>query len=354
MAERDLDRLRSLAAAQVAGEGPALLARAVEEARRRVHAELVELAAEALRAEVLQPRGSGPLPAAAPDPAATPDPEPAPGSDDAPDPAAAGTAWYVYCVVAGGFSAPDGEPGIDAGHELQTIEHQGLAAVVSRVPLEEFDEQPLRERLSDMHWLERTVRSHERVVETVARQATAIPMRLCSVYRRADGVRAMLAREGASLRAALDRLAGTSEWGVKGFALADPTPAAAAAPAATTLENASRETEGTAYLQQRLRSRQRRAETDANRDRACRLVHEALAALALESRVNPVQRPELSGRDEPMVLNTAYLVRDADLSAFRSELERSAREAGAAGLQLELTGPWPPYNFVPDAIASSR
>ncbi|HET9124460.1 MAG TPA: GvpL/GvpF family gas vesicle protein [Solirubrobacteraceae bacterium] len=338
MAERDLDRLRSLAAAQVAGEGPALLAGAVEEARRRVHAELVELAAEALRAEVLQPHGSGPLPAAAAD------------EEGAEGPGDTGTAWYVYCVVGSGFSAPAGEPGIDPGHELQTIEHQGLAAVVSRVPLGEFDEQPLRERLSDMHWLERTVRSHERVVETVARQATAIPMRLCSVYRRADGVRAMLAREGASLRAALDRLAGTSEWGVKGFALADLPPAAAA----TTLENASRETEGTAYLQQRLRSRQRRAETDANRDRACRLAHEALAALALESRVNPVQRQELSGRDEPMVLNTAYLVRDADLTAFRSELERSAREAGAAGLELELTGPWPPYNFVPDAIAGSR
>jgi hypothetical protein len=354
--ERDLNRLRSLAAAQVAGEGPALLAQAVEEARRRVHAELVELAAEALRTEVLRPRQPTAVPKAAPDPqhapapGDAPDPQHAPAPGDAPDPEDTGTAWYVYCVVAAGCSAPDAEPGIDAGHALQTIEHEGLAAVVSRVPLGEFDEQPLRDRLSDIHWLERTVRSHERVVETVARRATAIPMRLCSVYRRADGVRAMLARERTSLRGALDRLTGTSEWGVKGFALADAPGAAAVA----TLETASREAEGTAYLQQRLRSRQHRAETEANRDRVCRLVHEALTGLARESRVNPVQRQELSGRDEPMVLNTAYLVGDADLAAFRSELERWAGEAGPAGLELELTGPWPPYNFVPDAIASSR
>jgi hypothetical protein len=48
-----------------------------------------------------------------------------------------------------------------------------------------------------------------------------------------------------------------------------------------------------------------------------------------------------------MLLNAAYLV-DADrvgeLRALVAELED--RHA-AVGARIELTGPWPPYNFVP-------
>jgi hypothetical protein len=49
-----------------------------------------------------------------------------------------------------------------------------------------------------------------------------------------------------------------------------------------------------------------------------------------------------------MVLNAAYLVeaeRVGELREFATELEA---EHAALGASIELTGPWPPYNFVPD------
>lgn len=49
-----------------------------------------------------------------------------------------------------------------------------------------------------------------------------------------------------------------------------------------------------------------------------------------------------------MVLNAAYLVDDDRGGQFAQAV--AALDAGEPQLQLELTGPWPPYSFaVPDA-----
>ena len=66
----------------------------------------------------------------------------------------------------------------------------------------------------------------------------------------------------------------------------------------------------------------------------------------------PLQRPEVSGRDGDMVLNGVYLVADEDHERFHAELEVLEAEFGSLGVELELTGPWPAYNFVSGAIGA--
>ena len=57
-----------------------------------------------------------------------------------------------------------------------------------------------------------------------------------------------------------------------------------------------------------------------------------------------LQRPEVSCREEEMLLNGAYLV--SDRPWFEAELRELAGEYFDSGVELELMGPWPPYNFV--------
>ena len=42
----------------------------------------------------------------------------------------------------------------------------------------------------------------------------------------------------------------------------------------------------------------------------------------------------------------------ADRSRFEHALAGLARERQEEGIELELTGPWPPYNFVPEELGS--
>jgi hypothetical protein len=83
-------------------------------------------------------------------------------------------------------------------------------------------------------------------------------------------------------------------------------------------------------------------------------VHERLSHRAAEALVNPVQNPEVSGHVGDMLLNGVYLVPDADTDDFRAEAEGLGEEFGALGGSVELTGPWPPYNFVKGSIEAAR
>ena len=53
-----------------------------------------------------------------------------------------------------------------------------------------------------------------------------------------------------------------------------------------------------------------------------------------------------------MLFNAAYLV-TADPSAFEAVLEALAGDYRDRGIDFELTGPWPPYHFVPAELSSS-
>src|SRR5919197_1737576 len=117
-----------------------------------------------------------------------------------------GELLWVYCVLQAGDPSPS---------ELERVEAAGLAALVGRVRRAEFGEEPLRRNLNDLAWLERVARSHEAVLDRALATATIVPLRLCTLYEKEQGVREMLEREHDSLTAALEALAGRQEWGVK-------------------------------------------------------------------------------------------------------------------------------------------
>jgi Arc/MetJ-type ribon-helix-helix transcriptional regulator len=255
----------------------------------------------------------------------------------------------VYCVIGDDHEGvADDLPGVDPDQAVFIVHHRQLGAIVSRVPLAEFGEEPLREHLSDMEWLERTARRHEHVLEQTARGGTPIPMRLCSIYRDETGVREMLERESDALRQALVHLRDKAEWGVKAFADLDAVePEPAAEP--TGLGSG----DGAAYMQSRLTQRRRREEAWARMEEACEALHSELSGVAVEGITSVPHRPEVSGHELPMIFNASYLVADGDRDVFRRELARLGDDLAPLGIELEMTGPWPAYNFVPGAIGAA-
>jgi gas vesicle protein GvpL/GvpF len=257
-------------------------------------------------------------------------------------------ATYVYGVLAA--DEAKGLPmmnGIDRGHSVTTLASNGLAAIVSRVPLDEFDERRLRENLTEMSWVERVARRHEEVLEAAAGAVTVIPMRLCSIYRDDAGVRDMLERENGPMHAALEALRGKAEWGVKAFRL----PSASGAPRLEDVDTERPQT-GADYLERQRRARQRRERADEALDALCETIHSALTAIAARAVLLAPQRPEVSGHAGEMLLNGAYLVDAIRHEDFHATVGQLAHECGSQGIEVHLTGPWPAYNFVPDAIGA--
>ena len=254
-------------------------------------------------------------------------------SEAAPPPSAA---WYVYGVVSA-RTHPEGT-GIGS-RPVELVPEGNVAALVSAVPSEEFAEASLRERLNDRAWLERTAREHEETLERVLARTPVIPFRLCTVYESREHVAEFLSAHGPALAGLLERLDGRVELGVKAYFVA----------AAPEREEAQ---SGRDYLLRRQREREEAEEAARFKAECAWASHEALAAAAEEARANPPQPPELSGRSDEMLLNGAYLVRRDDGRLTEAVAELRSRY-GPRGVTYEVTGPWPPYNFVPPEVVGT-
>jgi hypothetical protein len=231
-----------------------------------------------------------------------------------------------------------------SGAPVRAVTHAGLVAYVSTVPLSEFGDAPLRRSLEDLDWVGETARAHHRVVETVAHDAATAPVRLVTVYGGDEGIIDMLDRRVAELRAVLSEVSGRCEWGVKAYSSGPPRAAdrPGDAPYPEDPGSGGRATgPGTEYLRRRkagLRHREQRQRASAEQ---AERIHATLAAVAVDSRRHRPQDPELSGRDDPMLLNGAYLVDRDRQSEFAAVLD----ELRCPGISIELTGPWAPYSF---------
>ena len=257
---------------------------------------------------------------------------------------------YVYCVVrAGDEPSLDGLDGVDTTYPVEVATHGNLSAVVSRARLEEFGADALKRNLEDLKWVERTARAHDAVLSRALAADALVPFRLCTIFTDEARVGEMLERERDSLLEALERLRGHAEWSVK--LLADPRSVEAAArersPAlAATTADSGEQRAGRAFLERKKLDQTLRDEAHALTEAAAQEAHARLRREAAAATLLPPQHPELSRRSGRMLLNGAYLVhrsKAAEFARVAGELGQRHREIG---LELELGGPWAPYNFV--------
>ena len=252
----------------------------------------------------------------------------------------AATGVWVYAVCANvderrlaGVAGVGGEP-------IRAVRAAGLTAVVGSVPLAEFGEEGLRRNLNDLARLESIARAHHRIVELSAGQGPVAPTRLATVYQDDARVSAMLSRRHDDMAAALQRVTGRQEWGVKVYGQSAERAPTASPP---TVADAGSSGAGTAYLRGR---RQQLAGREAARNAALNAaegIHVDVSRHAVSARRHRPQDPQLTGDGRWMVLNGAYLVEDNASQAFAAVVASCTDRH--TGVMIELTGPWPPYSF---------
>jgi Gas vesicle synthesis protein GvpL/GvpF len=318
-----------------AARAPDLLARAEAEAVEELKQALLKAALERRAARADAPGRTTERRASPPDRVPAPE-RGAPSTGDG---------IWAYCITRS-RETPTSD-GV-RGTRVERIEEGGLAVLVSRVPLSEFGEDGLRRNLNDLDWLERVARDHEAVLERTLELGTIVPLRICTIFSDEGGAARMLAEQRTTLETALDALDGRQEWGVK-LTVDRAALEAAARERAPDISDDELEGQsaGGAYMLRRRQERQLREAADRLAGGIAEDVHARLQDWAADAVVNPPQNPELSGHEGDMLLNAAYLV-EAEKVERLHELVAELRERHRGlGARLELTGPWPPYNFVP-------
>lgn len=274
----------------------------------------------------------------------------------APPDAPAATATYVYAVCRGGDGAALAAlPGQAPGRPVRLLRFGELTAVVQDVPAAEFGEDALRERLTDRTELERCARAHHEVIAAAAAAAPVLPFPLATIYRGDARAATALRADRDRLTAALRRITGRAEWGVKVYARPAERPAATDGhpPERADREDVPARRPGHAYLD-RLRGvrheRERRQEAGL---RAAEVVERAFADLAVAGRrLRPHDTHLTPGRGAHL-LNAAYLVAETRAGEVVATVRRLRRSPRCRDVEIELTGPWVPYSFVDEGVTDA-
>jgi hypothetical protein len=259
---------------------------------------------------------------------------------------------YLYCVGEADALVPllgAGMPtAIEETSGIELVEAGGLAAVVSLVPLADYGEDALPERLTDPAWTAARALGHERVVRHFAARTAIVPLRFGTIFLGRDSIERMLEEEGDSLREQLRLVEGHDEWGINLYveraALREGV--GQTSPVLREMsERADRLPPGQAYLLRKKIETLRDSEAREERKRVVSAVLDQLGrACAASGRLRPT--PGEATEHGELAAKLVFLVERERFDSFRAEAERAAEGHAPLGFRFELTGPWPAYNFV--------
>lgn len=260
-------------------------------------------------------------------------------------------AYYVYCiaesVAAEQLDAASFPVAIEDDAKLEWVAANDLAALTSTVPLDSYSEDALAEHLGDATWTAVRAMRHETVVEYVAKRASAVPLRFGTIYLERTGIERMLTEKARELVQIIERLRGREEWGVNVYS-DRATLMAGITSVSPRLRELAQQAEaaspGQSYLMQKKIDALRVDEARVALNRIVDEIEKALSEQADEGKRQRILKVEATEHGE-LKGKFAFLVKRAEFEEFRAAAERLAEDHLSAGVRLELTGPWPVYNF---------
>jgi hypothetical protein len=270
---------------------------------------------------------------------------------------------YLYCIR--NHSGKNlNTKGIDGKSKVFGIPYKDIEALVSELDLKEYGSKAVEKRAkTDIKWVIKQAERHEKVVEHAmgnttenkARNITknkegitaVIPMRFGMLFENLYGVEDILKKEYRKFKNMLARLSGKQEWGVTVFLNE------------TALKKKLKSTRKRVQVQVRYMKNLPRGadyfgELEVDKtldtlmqkeiDNFTKQVTKSFRLLTAQTHQNKILEKESTGRNEPMVFNTSYLIQAGKSRDFKHSVKKLQKQYPE--FLFECTGPWPPYSFV--------
>ena len=255
---------------------------------------------------------------------------------------------YLFCLIPAKPLPKIAGKGIDREHPLFVEAIGNVAAVLAEVNIEDFSGPEAQETREDLAWVAPRALRHEEVILTVMEQGPVLPVRFGTVFSSLAAAAEPLRQRQDVLKKYFRDTAGKQEWTLKGYV---DRPQARARMTAARLSVEKEQLAGLSpgkryFFEQKIKGA-------VDKDVAIWLKKMELDILrvAREASVGfsecRLQSRDVAGRDEEMFFHGALLVPDGSVAALEGMTNEWNTRHEAQGLQIELSGPWPPYHFAP-------
>jgi hypothetical protein len=208
----------------------------------------------------------------------------------------------------------------------------GIWLAVADVPLPEYSKAEIEQCLQDLDCVSMRAVAHEATIAAFFHRWPVIPLKLFTIFATEERALGHLRRRLAHVRRLFRAVRHREEWGIRFTVDPGELPTA---PTARVVGS------GRDYLEaQKVRGRESTRAAGAARKEASR----ALTSLA--KMAESMRRQKAVGTGPQSVLEAAFLVSSRQSNAWKARARTLGQQLAKRGCRIEITGPWPPYNFV--------
>ncbi|MEK9178853.1 MAG: GvpL/GvpF family gas vesicle protein [Patescibacteria group bacterium] len=257
--------------------------------------------------------------------------------------------FYVYCIRPKHASALPAK-GVKFAKSIKVFPFKDIEAVVGEIDPSKLDGEKIKDKiLDDPKWAEENIRAHHEVIDRAFQTSVVIPMKFGMMYRTKISLVETLEKYYRKFKSLISRLQDRKEWGVKAYLDHKKF-----------IEGLKKKNKEIQKLEKRRSSVQKgmrwyterkvdeivAKELEEEIEKELQYLVGKVEKYTEEIRLNEILSKDIHEPAREVIMNAACLVKNDALKDFKGLFQELAKEATQKGILLELTGPWPPYNFV--------
>ncbi|WP_173918091.1 GvpL/GvpF family gas vesicle protein [Halobacillus sp. Marseille-Q1614] len=259
---------------------------------------------------------------------------------------------YLYGIIKSPLDGADpfsSMKGIDDEHEVHLKEFGELSAVVCHVDESEYGEEVLEEKTNQMEWVQKKAFHHHEMLMKLNEEKTIIPMKFCTIYQSENSLAKMIDDYKSQMLTLIEQLDGKEEWNLKIYCDREKLTKLVAdhnLNIKEKKEEIAQMSKGRQYLETRKLDQYIEQEAEKEEAQFGSDLHGQLIEWSIQDTVKKNWKRDVTGREEDMCWNSAYLVPLKDVENFLGLISEASEKHKDSGYILEVTGPWPAYHFV--------
>jgi len=245
--------------------------------------------------------------------------------------------------------------GIDKQNKVFSVAGSEISVLVSLIDIDQFQLQVkslLSAFTSSMETLQQgtgaILQAHEDVIDALMQDTTVVPLKFGTILKDEHAALTMLQDEEEKFKSLLAKFTGRVELGLKLYA-DKQTLLKHVTDAGPQFKNLAEKREklsrGTAYLLGRKIEEEAKDHAAVQLAEVTEAIFQALGKEAYEAKMTTTLPQKMTQKNKEMILNAAFLVEKENVAHFCHYGQTFMAQYTFMGLDHEVSGPWPPYNF---------
>ncbi|MGH7638884.1 MAG: GvpL/GvpF family gas vesicle protein [Gemmatimonadaceae bacterium] len=262
---------------------------------------------------------------------------------------------YAYGLVAQGYDGSRLPDGLDDA-PVEVLQASSCGVLASRLPKNAYSPEAIEQSSGDVSWLSPRAMAHDRVLTWAQEHGGVVPLPMFTLFGSDGALVKSMDDRAPDIARVFRKVAGADEFGLRIHRRDEQLLSRIDeldSDIAGLRTEASSAPPGQRYLLERKIDERARGSMRAASQRIAREIFESLRGAARDAVARPLT-PDASRTDVTLVLNAAFLVDRASVTDFRAAVGTHMQNQEPRGLVFDFTGPWPPYNFVAEAVSGDR